>query len=146
MRNAIVYMQRPCFDRKILKTPHKYSTVTRHPTQVWTWYSISFQFYLIPIFANFNDKPLAAIVFLSALKSHGKSATFRQHYYPEGGWGWVVTFCSFLANIFTTGLQLSYGVLLLEVTKHFSDEATKLNIRKFESLILQAVLSFPVSA
>ena len=49
--------------------------------------------------------------FLAALRSHGKSATFRQHYYPEGNWGWVIMVCSFLANVFTTGLQLSFGVL-----------------------------------
>ncbi len=55
---------------------------------------------------------------LSALKSHGKSATFRQHYYPEGGWGWVITLCCFVVNMFTTGMQLSYGVLQLEVAKH----------------------------
>ena len=47
----------------------------------------------------------------SALRSHGKSATFRQHYYPEGNWGWVIAACCFLANVFTTGLQLSFGVL-----------------------------------
>ena len=48
---------------------------------------------------------------LAALRSHGKSATFRQHYYPEGNWGWVIAACCFLANVFTTGLQLSFGVL-----------------------------------
>ena len=57
--------------------------------------------------------------FLStALKSHGKSATFRQHYYPEGAWGWVITFCCFLVNIFTYGLQFSYALLELEVVEH----------------------------
>ena len=53
----------------------------------------------------------------SALRIHGKSATFRQHYYPEGGWGWVITFCCFLVNIFTTGLQLSFSVLSLEIIR-----------------------------
>ena len=53
----------------------------------------------------------------SALRIHGKSATFRQHYYPEGGWGWVITFCCFLVNIFTTGLQLSFSVLYLEIIR-----------------------------
>merc|ERR1719411_1173291 len=54
---------------------------------------------------------------IPALKSHGKSATFRQHYYPEGGWGWVICFCCFLVNIFTTGLQLSFSVLSLEILR-----------------------------
>lgn len=54
----------------------------------------------------------------TALKSHGKSATFRQHYYPEGAWGWVITFCCFLVNIFTYGLQFSFALLELEVVEH----------------------------
>ncbi len=53
----------------------------------------------------------------AALRMHGKSATFRQHYYPEGGWGWVITFCCFLVNIFTTGLQLSFSVLSFEIIR-----------------------------
>ena len=65
------------------------------------------------------------IYFFSALRSHGKSATFRQHYYPEGGWGWVITFCSFLVNIFTTGLQLSFSVLYLEILEHCASELPK---------------------
>ena len=28
-----------------------------------------------------------------------KSATFRQHYYPEGGWGRVVTFCATIVQV-----------------------------------------------
>ena len=64
---------------------------------------------------NFRlKKPLSNF---SALRIHGKSATFRQHYYPEGGWGWVITFCCFLVNIFTTGLQLSFSVLSLEIIR-----------------------------
>ena len=57
-----------------------------------------------------------------ALRSHGKSATFRQHYYPEGGWGWVITFCCFLVNIFTYGLQLSFGLLQQDLVKHLHQE------------------------
>ncbi len=64
-----------------------------------------------------------------ALKSHGKSATFRQHYYPEGGWGWVITFCCFLVNIFTTGLQLSFSTLYLEIIQHCGGEE---NISKID--------------
>ena len=60
---------------------------------------------------------LTVAVVFSALKSHGKSATFRQHYYPEGGWGWVITFCCFVVNIFTTGLQLSFSVLSLQILR-----------------------------
>jgi hypothetical protein len=58
----------------------------------------------------------------------------RQHFYTEGGWGWVVVFCrytwhiltrfhrsvpSFLSQCLTTGLLLSGGMLHLEMIKVF---------------------------
>ena len=42
-----------------------------------------------------------------------KQATIRQHYYPEGGWGYVVALVGFAAQLMTHGLQMSFGVLLL---------------------------------
>ncbi|CAN7989558.1 unnamed protein product, partial [Ixodes hexagonus] len=50
------------------------------------------------------------------------AATIRQHYYPEGGWGWVVLVCVFLVNSLTWGLQLNYGVLHGPVVRQFGDE------------------------
>jgi len=43
----------------------------------------------------------------------------RQHFYPEGGWGWVVVFCSFLAQCLTTGILLSSGMFNVEMIIHF---------------------------
>ncbi|XP_023345981.1 monocarboxylate transporter 10 [Eurytemora carolleeae] len=60
---------------------------------------------------------------IPALKGYnGKVATFRQHYYPEGGWGWVITICGFLVQMYTTGLQFSFGVLYLRILKIFATE------------------------
>uniref|UniRef100_T1JMV0 Monocarboxylate transporter n=1 Tax=Strigamia maritima TaxID=126957 RepID=T1JMV0_STRMM len=50
------------------------------------------------------------------------SATIRQHYYPEGGWGWLITACVFMVHVLTTGMQLSYGILLVEIVRHFGSE------------------------
>ena len=45
-------------------------------------------------------------------KDELKQATIKQHYYPEGGWGWVVVLAGFLAQAMTHGLQMSYGVMM----------------------------------
>ncbi|KAF5291585.1 hypothetical protein FQR65_LT01898 [Abscondita terminalis] len=41
--------------------------------------------------------------------------TIKQHYYPEGGWGWLVCGAAFLAHLLTSGLQFAFGLLYLYV-------------------------------
>ena len=66
---------------------------------------------------------LFSLLTFPALKGFNpKSATFRQHYYPEGGWGWVITFCAILVQILTTGLQFSYGILYIHILGVFGPE------------------------
>lgn len=36
-----------------------------------------------------------------------KEATLRRHYYPEGGWGYVIVTCSTLVHFLGIGLQLA---------------------------------------
>ncbi|XP_076279118.1 uncharacterized protein LOC143208546 isoform X2 [Lasioglossum baleicum] len=36
-----------------------------------------------------------------------KEATLRRHYYPEGGWGYVIVTCSTLVHLLAIGLQLA---------------------------------------
>lgn len=43
--------------------------------------------------------------------------TLRQHYYPEGGWGWVLVVVAFIVQCLSHGLQLSFGILLLHIGK-----------------------------
>ncbi|XP_012278934.1 monocarboxylate transporter 2 [Orussus abietinus] len=38
-------------------------------------------------------------------------ASMRTHFYPEGGWGWLVCAAGFLALLLTTGMQLAFGLL-----------------------------------
>ncbi|XP_043216970.1 monocarboxylate transporter 2-like [Amphibalanus amphitrite] len=47
------------------------------------------------------------------------TATMAQHYYLEGGWGWVVVVCHLLTNVTVHGLQLSVGILARPVTACF---------------------------
>ncbi|QQP51525.1 Uncharacterized protein FKW44_012926, partial [Caligus rogercresseyi] len=42
-----------------------------------------------------------------------KQATIRQHYYPEGGWGYVVLLVGTLVQMLSHGLQLSFGLFLI---------------------------------
>ncbi|KAL3277098.1 hypothetical protein HHI36_012456 [Cryptolaemus montrouzieri] len=35
-----------------------------------------------------------------------------RHYYPEGGWGWVITTCTVLVHIINHGFQLSWPQLI----------------------------------
>ena len=51
------------------------------------------------------------------------TSTIRQHYYPEGGWGWIVCGVGFLVHLLTSGLQLSFGLLYLYAITHLGDTA-----------------------
>ncbi|CAG9822952.1 unnamed protein product [Phaedon cochleariae] len=41
--------------------------------------------------------------------------TLKQHYYPEGGWGWVVLVCAVIVHVLAHGMVASAGMLYLEV-------------------------------
>lgn len=48
-------------------------------------------------------------------------AGMRTHFYPEGGWGWLVCAAGFLAMLLTTGMQLAFGVLHLYAARHLGE-------------------------
>ena len=39
-----------------------------------------------------------------------------QHYYPEGGWGWVILLCGFLVQVLAVGLQQSLAILIFPLS------------------------------
>lgn len=45
--------------------------------------------------------------------------TLKQHYYPEGGWGWVVLLVGLLVQILSHGAHGAVGVFLQQVTVKF---------------------------
>lgn len=45
--------------------------------------------------------------------------TLRQHYYPEGGWGWVVLVAGLLVQILSHGAHGAVGVFLQQTTLKF---------------------------
>ncbi|XP_029176293.1 monocarboxylate transporter 4-like isoform X2 [Nylanderia fulva] len=48
-------------------------------------------------------------------------AGMRAHFYPEGGWGWLVCAAGFLALLLTTGMQLAFGLLYLYAVRHLGE-------------------------
>jgi hypothetical protein len=46
-------------------------------------------------------------------------STIRQHYYPEGGWGWVVVVCAVLVQILCQGIHGAAGIWLQEILGRF---------------------------
>ena len=68
-------------------------------------------------------------------KEEMKQATIRQHYYPEGGWGFIVLIVAILVQIISHGLQLSYGVLTLAIIKRWH-ESDYVEIGKIFKIIL----------
>ncbi|XP_065089111.1 monocarboxylate transporter 2-like isoform X3 [Ochlerotatus camptorhynchus] len=48
--------------------------------------------------------------------------TLRQHYYPEGGWGWLLTVIGFTIHCICHGLHLSAGVFMMEMANVFRQQ------------------------
>lgn len=74
----------------------------------------------------FTSCPITYIsMFLLHPSFHSKSPSpSLQHFYPDGGWGWIVCGVAFLAHVLTTGFQLSYGLLFIYVVQHLRSEET----------------------
>ncbi|XP_017770975.1 PREDICTED: uncharacterized protein LOC108558543 [Nicrophorus vespilloides] len=48
-----------------------------------------------------------------------KATTLRRHYYPEGGWGWIIIACTILVHILNVGLQMSCSQLITPAADKF---------------------------
>ncbi|XP_015599821.1 uncharacterized protein LOC107269909 [Cephus cinctus] len=49
--------------------------------------------------------------------------TLKQHYYPEGGWGWVVLVVGILVQILSHGIHGAAGIFLQQVAARFGPQA-----------------------
>lgn len=60
---------------------------------------------------------------LSGLGDVRQLVTLKQHYYPEGGWGWVVAAVAVAAHLLSHGLHLASGVFVQELVRKFGTDA-----------------------
>lgn len=51
--------------------------------------------------------------------------TLRQHYYPEGGWGFIIIFIGLIMQCIAHGIHMSAGVVLVEIMRTFHVSSTK---------------------
>ncbi|XP_050080387.1 monocarboxylate transporter 10-like [Anopheles maculipalpis] len=59
----------------------------------------------------------------SSRMSNTSTSTIKQHYYPEGGWGWIIVTVGVLVHILTHGLQTAFGVVILAAGRAYPSES-----------------------
>uniref|UniRef100_A0A182TCB7 Uncharacterized protein n=1 Tax=Anopheles maculatus TaxID=74869 RepID=A0A182TCB7_9DIPT len=59
----------------------------------------------------------------SSRMSNTSTSTIKQHYYPEGGWGWIIVLVGVLVHILTHGLQTAVGVVILAAGRAYRIES-----------------------
>jgi uncharacterized membrane protein len=44
---------------------------------------------------------------------------------PDGGWGWVVVFSSFVIHVLIDGIKYSFGIMFIELMESFGENKSK---------------------
>jgi hypothetical protein len=57
----------------------------------------------------------------SSSSSSDEDEEFSEIQAPDGGWGWVVVFASFMVNMIADGITFSFGIFNVEFLKYFGD-------------------------
>lgn len=60
---------------------------------------------------------------ISSISATSTQSTIKQHYYPEGGWGFVIVAVSTLVAVINHGLHMSSGVILMGMMMRFKEVA-----------------------
>ncbi|KAK3609611.1 hypothetical protein CHS0354_038612 [Potamilus streckersoni] len=47
---------------------------------------------------------------------------------PDGGYGWVIVFASFLCNVIVDGIGYSFGIFLSEFVSYFNETRSKVSL------------------
>ena len=76
-------------------------------------------------FGGIGNAPIASVTSINTKKKRKeelKQATIRQHYYPEGGWGYIVVTVAFLVQVIAHGFQMAIGILILWIIKRWGSD------------------------
>lgn len=77
-----------------------------------------------PVTQN-EDCPSSPITSSSSSSSSSDDEEFSEIQAPDGGWGWVVVFASFMINMIADGITFSFGIFNVEFLKYFGDTKGK---------------------
>lgn len=72
-----------------------------------------------------EECPSSPITSSSSGSSSSDSEEFSEIHAPDGGWGWVVVFASFMINLIADGITFSFGIYNVEFLKYFGDSKGK---------------------
>lgn len=73
-----------------------------------------------------NECPSSPITSSSSSgSSSDEEDEFSEIQAPDGGWGWVVVFASFMINMIADGITFSFGIYNVEFLKYFGDSKGK---------------------
>lgn len=61
----------------------------------------------------------------SSGSSSDEDDEFSECQAPDGGWGWVIVFASFMINMIADGITFSFGIFNVEFLKYFGDTKGK---------------------
>ncbi|XP_055525949.1 monocarboxylate transporter 12-like isoform X2 [Wyeomyia smithii] len=59
----------------------------------------------------------------SSRLSNTSTSTIKQHYYPEGGWGWIIVVVAIMVHVLTHGLHTAVGVIIIATGRRFRIES-----------------------
>ncbi len=70
------------------------------------------------LMASKNGKPIV----INALddKKLKELRTLKQHYYPEGGWGWLIILITLMVQIISVGFPFGLGMFVLDLPQQSS--------------------------
>ena len=58
----------------------------------------------------------------TSAQSNSSTSTITQHYYPEGGWGWMVLLTASLCHVLLCGLKFCVGLMIWAIMARFGTE------------------------